>query len=1127
MRKKRIFSFFVVIISLVQLLGSPQVGLGAASFKEELPTLGEAESFSVLASQSISSLGVSKVTGGLGISPGTEDQKKGEWIVEGESYFGPSSLAEQGLESAKAYADYLKTLECESILSLETAQELTVLNPGVYCYEGSLTIDTDILLDSQGDPEAKFIFRIPENLEIEQGVSIASPELKTSESVYWLVDGTVLLEDESELTGTLIAEGSITAGKWVSVTGRLITLEGGISVDEISVTTVINELPPEPTEVPPVEPTQVPTELPTPEPTVEPTQVPTEVPTLVPTEIPTELPTPEPTLEPTEVPTLEPTTEPTQVPTQAPTDFPPLEPTELPTDSPNENQLIVESGEFNWKVELATSLITDNEVLNQLDSFVQNQSINGIEVTSTLQYLTIEGNRDLPQLNTFLFDDLAEVISFLGKPSKLVLHVPSTDQPIFVKLEERITTGYSWKLANEKTDQMFQVEASTTQSRYPSAGSPSIQSIEIMPLEASELTLDFKYERWFEPDDPVITKIEIWMGKDMTSIEVLDPTPLSFSIDPEQITDSSDGFTQLNNDTTALPASLDWRDYGIVTAVRDQGGCGSCWAFGTVGIMESAILKSNGLSTDLSEQFLVSCNYDGWNCNGGYTAHKYHYNKLGINQTQIGAVLEADKPYTATNGSCGIAYNHPYKLTGWQFITGSESTVPTVDQIKQALYTYGPVTAGVCVGNAFQLYDGGVFSTNEDVCYGSTNHQIILVGWYNATQTWILRNSWGPGGGDDRYMRIKWGTSRVGEGTSWVTYTPSVPSILAPSGYIYLKYPTFTWTKVPGATSYNVQVYTGSSLVINKIISSSACGTSECSAVIGPLPYVTNYFWRASAYKGSWGPWSGYKYFTRLAPIPTLVSPSGLITIPNPLFKWKPIPGATNYNIELYRNSSLYTYMTLTNSACSSTICQVRLSNNLPDGSYFWRVKVFIEGSWNSFSPYMYFTKSASSGFLNPGFEQGHVAWNEYSSNGWDVIVSDTLAHSGSWLAWLGGDNNETSMLAQTINISSAAPYLHFWYFSDSADYCGYDFFSVSINNQFIFSMNLCNSTNTYGWREKVLNLSSFVGSNKTVQFWVITDGSIVSNVFIDDVSMSAYGTQAVPGPVSINEFSGATKLRK
>ena len=183
-----------------------------------------------------------------------------------------------------------------------------------------------------------------------------------------------------------------------------------------------------------------------------------------------------------------------------------------------------------------------------------------------------------------------------------------------------------------------------------------------------------------------------------------------------------------------------------------------------------------------------------------------------------------------------------------------------------------------------------------------------------------------------------------------------VPTPLVPNGYIYLKYPTFKWTPVAGASFYNIQIYASSSLVINKIVSASACGTTYCSAVIGPLPYVSLYYWRVRAYDGNWLPWSSFKYFTRLNPIPTLVAPSGTISIPNPQFQWKPIPGATHYNIELYKGSGLYTYMTLTSSACSSTICQVRLSNNLPAGNYSWRVKVYIEGSWNNFSAYKYFT---------------------------------------------------------------------------------------------------------------------------------------------------------------------------
>jgi C1A family cysteine protease len=233
-------------------------------------------------------------------------------------------------------------------------------------------------------------------------------------------------------------------------------------------------------------------------------------------------------------------------------------------------------------------------------------------------------------------------------------------------------------------------------------------------------------------------------------------------------------------EAVALPTSYDWRTYGAAPAVRDQGACGGCWAFGTVGIMESA-LKISGLPmTDLSEQFLISCNSDGWDCDGGLTAHMYHYDTLGQSQSSIGAVLEADKPFIESNGTCTVAYDHPYILSNWSFITADEFTLATVDQIKTAIYNHGPVTAGICAGDAFNDYVSGVFSTDEiattctDGSEVYTNHQIILVGWNDNNGVdvdgyWILRNSWGAFWGESGYMKIKYGTSRVGEGPSYVT----------------------------------------------------------------------------------------------------------------------------------------------------------------------------------------------------------------------------------------------------------------------------------------------------------------------------------------------------------------------
>jgi hypothetical protein len=144
---------------------------------------------------------------------------------------------------------------------------------------------------------------------------------------------------------------------------------------------------------------------------------------------------------------------------------------------------------------------------------------------------------------------------------------------------------------------------------------------------------------------------------------------------------------------------------------------------------------------------------------------------------------------------------------------------------------------------------------------------------------------------------------------------------------------------------------------------------------------------------------------------------------------------------------------------------------------------------------------------LNPGFEQGHVSWSEYSALGWDIIMeaveAPITAHGGSWLAWLGGDDLETSRLSQTITISASAPYLHYWYYSASEDACGFDSFRIKVNDAIVSTKDLCSSTNTNAWVAGVLNLSSYLGAGKTITFEVTTDSSINSNMFLDDVSMS------------------------
>ena len=169
--------------------------------------------------------------------------------------------------------------------------------------------------------------------------------------------------------------------------------------------------------------------------------------------------------------------------------------------------------------------------------------------------------------------------------------------------------------------------------------------------------------------------------------------------------------------------------------------------------------------------------------------------------------------------------------------------------------------------------------------------------------------------------------------------------------------------------------------------------------------------------------------------------------------------------------------------------------------------------------------------FLNPGFEEGAASWTQSSSNGWDLIwpSADTPvpAHGGSWLGWLGGADNETSVLSQTITISAAGPYLHFWYWASSEDACGFDFFQVTVNSNTVYMMDMCQATATGGWVQRVLNLSSYAGLSKTVQFSVTTDGSLNSNLFLDDVSMSAAAALATMQPIGTERYPGAALMRK
>lgn len=217
---------------------------------------------------------------------------------------------------------------------------------------------------------------------------------------------------------------------------------------------------------------------------------------------------------------------------------------------------------------------------------------------------------------------------------------------------------------------------------------------------------------------------------------------------PERVTRANLGET--------LPATFDWREKAQLAPIEDQGSCGSCWAFSTAATFQD-VKRIFGETEDLSEQYLLSCaNPKEWSCNGGFFAHDAH-------KSPRGAVLASEYPYTGTDSTCKSSINYRWRLTSWSYLSNSEN--PSVDEIKAAIYKYGPVSVGVAVDDAFSSYRGGIF---EDTGYRSLNHAVNIVGWGNGY--WIMRNSWGTDWGENGFMRIKFGANGIGAWANYVVY---------------------------------------------------------------------------------------------------------------------------------------------------------------------------------------------------------------------------------------------------------------------------------------------------------------------------------------------------------------------
>jgi xylem cysteine proteinase len=219
-----------------------------------------------------------------------------------------------------------------------------------------------------------------------------------------------------------------------------------------------------------------------------------------------------------------------------------------------------------------------------------------------------------------------------------------------------------------------------------------------------------------------------------------------------------------------VPKSVDWRKKGVVTEVKNQGQCGSCWAFSTVAAVEGINAIVTGNLTSLSEQELVDCSTDGNSgCSGGMMDYAFKYIAASG-----GLGTEEAYPYAMEQGEC----EQEKKKSGAAVVTisGYEDVPPKDEQALVRALAHQPLSVAIeASGRHFQFYSGGVF---DGPCGADLDHGVAAVGYGTEKKGQdyvVVKNSWGAHWGEKGYIRMKRGTGKP-EGLCGINKMASYPT---------------------------------------------------------------------------------------------------------------------------------------------------------------------------------------------------------------------------------------------------------------------------------------------------------------------------------------------------------------